>query len=186
MVTRPGNWFSLSRRTAAPNIEEEIMGKTRTGRRGVFAAIAGGALAVAAFVALAPTAAQAAAAPEVFSGFDNSTSVSGSATYSRSITVPAGNYIAMAKLSVFNSDSSSIPTRVETCQLTLGNSFDRAFTRLENGDEQVLTMNVVGTFTAPSPITLTCNSSSGSSISVLEFVKISAIRVNSLSNVSIS
>jgi hypothetical protein len=161
------------------------MGKSRT-RRPVFAAIAGAALAVAALVALAPTAAQAAAAPEVFSGFDNSTSVSGTATYSRSITVPAGSYIAMAKLSVFNSESSTIPTRVETCQLTLGNSFDRAFTRLSNGDEQVLTMNVVGTFTGQSQITLTCNSSSSTAVSVLEFVKISAIRVNSLSNVSIN
>jgi hypothetical protein len=155
-------------------------------RRGLFATIAGGALAVAAFATLTPSVAQAAAAPEVFSGFDNSTTVSGSATYTRSITVPAGNYLAMAKLSVFNSDSSSIPSRVETCTLTLGNSFDRAFIRLTNGDEQVLTMNVVGTFTTQSPITLTCNSSSSTAISLMEFVKISAVRVNSLSNININ
>ena len=157
------------------------------GRRAV-AAFGAAALGLVAAGTLATTnsaPAEAAAPPEVFSGFRNAAILSGSTPYATKLDVPAGSYVLFAKASAFNGLSGTSPSHNVFCELRAGSDFDRSFTRIAPGEEQTVSNNVVHTFTSAGPVTLTCNdTSSANGSTLLEFIKLTAVRVNSpISNI---
>ena len=142
--------------------------------------IAAGSLAVS---TAAP--AEAAAPPEVFSGFRNAALLSGSTPYSASLSVPAGSYVMFAKASAFNALGGSAPSHNVFCELRAGGDFDRSFTRIAPSQEQTIGNNVVHTFPTAGTVTLQCNDTAGgNATTLLEFIKVTAVRVNApISNI---
>jgi len=140
----------------------------------------------AAFAASLASPASAATPPEVFSTWDNSAILNGSTPYVANLQVPAGSYFATSKLSasVGPVGSNVLPFQV-FCKLSAGASFDNSTTRIAPPSGVAMVTNqVVQTFAGPGTIRLECNDSTGENLStLLEHVKITAIRVNSLSNV---
>ncbi len=156
------------------------MEKTKRRKLGIFAALT----AAAAGLVVANTQAADAVPPEVFAGFRNSAIVQGTTLFTTQLNVPAGSYAITAKLSAFAGGAAQ--NYVETCTLRAGNDFDRSFTRLAGpSPEQGLSHNLVHTFTAPGAIVLECRASAPDAATLLEFIKITATRVNSISNVAI-
>jgi len=154
---------------------------TGIGRR-TLAALGAAALGIVAAGALASadaTPAAAASPPEVFSGFRNAALLSGSTPLVMNLPVPAGSYMIVAKASAYNGLSSSSPSHVVFCELEAGTDFDRSFSRIRPSDEQTLANTVVHTFTSPGTVRLECNDTTGASATTLmEFAKVTAIRVN--------
>ena len=142
--------------------------------------VAAGALAVS---ASAP--AQAAPPPEVFSGFRNAAVLSGSTAYATKLSVPAGSYVMVAKASAFNTLGSTSPSHNVFCELRAGGDFDRSFTRIAPSEEQTVSNSVVHTFPTAGTVSLQCNDTAGgNSTTLLEFIKVTAVRVNSpISNI---
>ena len=160
---------------------------TLLGRRTVaaFGAAALG-LVAAGTIAMTNTApAEAAAPPEVFSGFRNAAVLSGSTPYATQLNVPAGSYVVTAKASAFNALGSTSPSHNVFCEVRAGTDFDRSFTRVAPSEEQTVGNTVVHTFTSAGTVTLSCNDTAGTNGStLLEFIKLTAVRVNSpISNI---
>jgi hypothetical protein len=157
----------------------------RRGRFAALAAAAGTALATAVIVTAGSSSAEA-VPPEAFSGFHNAAIISGTTTYTANLNVPAGSYVISAKLSAFAGNNTSTTSYVEECQLTAGTNFDRSFTRLAGSSaEQTLSMQVVHVFGSAGTVSLTCNGTSSTASTLLEFVKITAVKVNSISDVPV-
>lgn len=67
--------------------------------------------------------------------------------------------------------------------LSAGNDFDRSFTRLEGSSAELnMSHNLVHTLPTAGAIRLECVSTSSVSATLLEFIKITATKVNSVSD----
>lgn len=116
-----------------------------------------------------------AAPPEVFSGFDNLDLI-GSAGRTNSITVPAGSYSIHAK--AFVSNDGNVGTTTTTCRLSAGGNFDDSAATVSGSARAALALQVVHETSASRTITLSCTKSGSSNLVRMEFVKITATRVN--------
>ncbi|HEX8345923.1 MAG TPA: hypothetical protein VF657_14470 [Actinoplanes sp.] len=157
------------------------------GRRTVaaFGAAALGLVAAGSLAMASTSPAEAAAPPEVFSGFRNAAILSGSTPYATQLNVPAGSYVLFAKASAFNALSSTSASHNVFCELRAGTDFDRSFTRIAPNAEQTVSNNVVHTFAGAGTVTLSCNDTvNATGSTLLEFIKLTAVRVNSpISNI---
>jgi hypothetical protein len=127
----------------------------------------------------------AAAQPSAYSTFKDSFSLSTGANQVvpvARLTVPAGRYVVVAKLYT-NPPQDGLNQHVR-CDLVAGGDFDRV---VVNHDATIafvsLSLNVVHRFSAKSTIRLNCGFLFTSGTTGLGFIKITAISVNSLSNV---
>jgi hypothetical protein len=98
------------------------------------------------------------------------------------LTVPAGRYVIIAKL--WTAPPQDGLNQHVRCDLVAGSDFDRV---VVNHDATIafvsLSLNVVHRFTVRSNIRLNCGIAFTSGTTSLGFIKITAISVNSLSNV---
>ncbi len=160
---------------------------TRIGRVTAASALIGaGVLGVANGVAAADPAPQAqnarvaalAAAPEVFAGFDNFDTLTGTNPRVNTVNLPAGQYSIVAKGFITNSNNDNSAVR---CQLTAGSDFDRSETSVRVS-AQSTALAVVHTSSTPFAATLSCANIAPSSNTSMSFIKIVATRVNSVTN----
>jgi hypothetical protein len=161
------------------------MTKSRT----VAAALGAAAIALAAAGALAtasPSPATAAPVPEVFSGFRDTSFLSGSTPMTLNLNVPAGSYMLTAKVSGANNGTPSA-SHVVHCDLRAGTDLDRSFSRIRSGDEQVLSNSLVHTFTSAGTVQYICtDTATGNLTTMLQFAKVTALRVNApISNIQL-
>jgi len=144
--------------------------------------IAGSAVALAAtgvVGSLQTSTAVAAAAPEVFAGFDDIDFLSGTSPRTNTVTVPAGSYAITAKAFARGGPLTDV-----NCRLQAGGSFDDSTVTVSSSTSASLALNVVNTFASSSSIVLTCKNISTAGNTEMRFIKIVATRVNGLSNVS--
>ncbi len=163
------------------------MKHTNLVRAGLLAAGAAVAAAVVAVATPAASADPAAAAPEVFAGFKNFHLMNSTThKYTTNLNVPAGSYLIGAKLSAFTGVVGTNPSHVVTCTLTAGTNFDKSFTRLNGASaEAALSNTVVHTFPSAGTVTLECVDTNFGGSDLLEHIKITATRVNAVSDIAI-
>lgn len=131
-----------------------------------------------------------AAAPAVYSGYKNSAMFNGQAPVG-SLKVPAGNYQVIAKLALSPGclESFGCPASYNyTCELSVGSGFDRSSVKVIGPNNPAtrpvaeVTTTVASYVPANQPITLRCwDDKSTANVMVASFVKVNALRVDSLS-----
>ena len=135
--------------------------------------------ATALLVGSAQVPATAAATPEVFAGFDDSSHISTVVQIVQKLHVPAGSYAVTAKAFVVNNTTT---TANVDCQLKGDALRDRTSVRVTaNGGIDSIAMNAVFALTGQD-LVITCQSTSDVE---LNWLKIVATRVNGLSDVAI-
>jgi hypothetical protein len=126
------------------------------------------------------------AGPAAFSGFhDAPISLPSSLGTIASLRIPAGSYVIFAKLTLWNGQNIDDTL---TCKLVAGGDFDESITVLTGNtvpyaDYAATSLNVVHHFNRPGRIRLQCTG--GSVTTTASWIKITAIRVGSLSNTGI-
>ena len=117
-----------------------------------------------------------------FKDFFRLTTAAGRTVQVAQLNLPAGRYVAVAKL--YTGPPISGLNEHVRCNLTAGGDFDRA---VVNHDATIafvsLSLNVAHEFTSPGTVTLNCGHDFTSGDTNLFFVKISAVEVANLSNV---
>jgi hypothetical protein len=99
------------------------------------------------------------------------------------LDVPAGSYVAVAKLYTTVPVAHSGFAETVQCRLTAGADFDQTFVTHDAVTAfGTVALNVVHQFTAPGSISLGCGHVFTNGQTTLQFVKVSALRVASLSN----
>jgi hypothetical protein len=102
------------------------------------------------------------------------------------LNVPlAGKYVIIAKLDALNGSSSA--STGDVCTLNAGADFDTLHFDVDGpaaDDQEAVALQVVHTFTSPGAVTLRCTDNGAGTVKA-EFIKITAIQVDVLSNVGI-
>jgi len=123
------------------------------------------------------------AGPAAFSGFhDAPISLPSSLGTIASLRIPAGSYVIFAKATLWNGQNIDDTL---TCKLVAGGDFDESITVLTGNtvpyaDYAATSLNVVHHFNRPGRIRLQCTG--GNVTTTASWIKITAIRVGSLSN----
>ncbi|MGH8626515.1 MAG: hypothetical protein ACREYC_15020, partial [Gammaproteobacteria bacterium] len=152
------------------------MNALKQSRRRWIAGTAAAAAAATLILMSAAGPAAAAPAPEVFSGFKDSTAMVGNVGRSGALQLPIGTYAITAKVYATNNNG---VTNTVNCRLDGVTSFDISEATLTSSvTNQTLSFDMVNIANNPRLIFLSCRNSNFNANTTLKFMKITATRVN--------
>jgi hypothetical protein len=114
--------------------------------------------------------------PAYSTHFENGVPVPTTMTTMASLTLPAGAYVLISKAQI----DTNLGGDIVTCELVAGSGVDRSFVQGGNfAGTQIITNNLVATFSAGGTASLQCRTFGGGSISQ---ARLTAINVSSVTN----
>ncbi len=152
------------------------MGSSNTKKAGLLT-LAAAAGATAFFMTGAPSAT--AVVPDVFSKFDNAETVVAGGTKSFTLPLPSGAFFISAKLSPVALGDGE---RTIVCELSSNTNFDISTTTIPSSRFESMALQLVRTAPSATTAVLTCSQSGGVGSTELRHIKVTAIRVNSVSD----